>query len=241
MPHTDKAPIRRISILTIFPEAFTSFLASPVIKRAIDRGILQIEIVDIKAYAGGSFRHIDDSPYGGGPGMILKCDPVLRALQAAKEAGRAASAEDAHIVLFSPAGQAYTQKKAGSYLQVQHLILICGHYEGYDARIEEFVDEIISVGDYVLTGGELPAMIVTDSVVRLLPGVLRREATEDETFTNGLLEYPQYTHPADYEGMKVPEVLLSGNHEKIREWREQQSIERTRALRPDLWESYPHK
>ncbi len=219
----------KISILTIFPESFESFLRAPVIKRAIDRSIAQIDIVDIKKFAGGSFRHIDDSPYGGGPGMILRCGPVLDALESVRT-------KDSYVAIFTPAGTTYKQEKAVEYSHKRHVILICGHYEGYDARIENFVDEKISVGDYVLTGGELPAMTVTDSIVRLLPGVLRKAATEVESFTDGLLEYDQYTMPADYKGMKVPEVLLSGNHEKIRQWRQENSLKKTCENRRDLWE-----
>lgn len=221
----------RISILTMFPESFDSFLATPVVKRAIDRKIAQIDIVDIKSFAGGSFRHIDDSPYGGGPGMILKCGPVLDALDSVRT-------KESHVAIFSPTGEAYTQEKAVAYAQLKHIVLICGHYEGYDARIENFVDETISVGDYVLTGGELPSMIVTDSIVRLLHGVLRRAATAEESFTSGLLEYDQYTMPAEFRGLKVPEVLLSGNHERIRKWRLAQSLKKTYEKRKDLWDKH---
>lgn len=221
----------KLSILTIFPELFESFLASPIIKRAQEKGVAQIEIVDIKNFSGGSFRHIDDSPFGGGVGMIMRCGPILDALESVKSDGSLS-------LLFSPKGRRYEQSVAREYSRREHIIMICGHYEGVDARVEKHVDELVSVGDYVLTGGELPAMTVVDSVVRLLDGVLRDGSADDESHENGLLEYPQYTRPADYKGERVPEVLLSGHDRNISDWRRQQSLLITRENRPDMFEKY---
>ena len=222
-----------ISILTMFPELFGSSLRAPVIARQIASGDLVVELFDIKEFAGGSFRHIDDSPYGGGAGMILRCQPVLDALAAAK----AAHPDAAHrTVILAPVGQVYRQRDARRLAELDHLILICGHYEGMDARIYDYADEILSIGDYILTGGEIPALVLVDSVTRLLGGALRAESTAEESFENGLLEYPQYTRPAVYDGKAVPEVLLSGNHEAIRKWRRDQSLALTRRVRPDLLE-----
>ena len=218
-----------ITILTIFPESFDSFLKGPVVARALEKGLVTIDIVDIKDYAHGSFRHIDDSPFGGGAGMVLRCQPVLDALK---------TVGDAHIAALTPAGVPYTQQKAHEYAALDHLVLLCGHYEGMDARILKHVDEEVSVGDYILTGGELPAMTIADSIVRLLPGALRQASTEDESFEDGLLEYPQYTQPREFEGETVPDVLLSGNHEAIRRWRRKESLRMTRERRPDLLERY---
>lgn len=217
----------KITVLTIFPDLFSGFLSFPVVKRVMDREIAGISIVDIKDYADGSFRHIDDSPYGGGAGMILKCEPVFRALRASRSPA-------SHVIAFTPAGTPYTQKRAHELAQMDDLILICGHYEGMDERIYSQVDEQISMGDYILTGGELPAMTVIDSIVRLMDGALRKESTQEESFEQGILEYPQYTKPADFEGMKVPDVLLSGNHGKIEAWKKKEALRRTLHMRPDL-------
>ena len=215
------------------PELFGSFLQSPVIARSIKNGELEVEIVDIRDYAPGSFRHIDDSPFGGGAGMVMRCQPVLDALSACRD-----SEVMSHTVLLSPAGLPFVQKKAHDFSKLSHLILLCGHYEGMDARIEPHADELVSIGDYILTGGELAAQVIIDSVARLLPGSLRRESTEEESFEDGLLEYPQYTQPAVYEGEAVPDVLRSGDHERIRRWRLQQSLVRTREMRPDLFKAH---
>ena len=222
-----------ISVLTIMPELFGSFLQAPVIARAIRNGTLEVEIIDIREYAPGSFRHIDDSPFGGGAGMVMRCQPVLDALRACRKDGL-----KTHSLILSPAGTPYTQKKAHELSDSEHLVLICGHYEGLDARIYPHADEQISIGDYVLTGGELAAQVIIDSVARLLPGSLRDESTREESFENGLLEYPQYTQPAVYEDEAVPDVLRSGDHEKIRKWRLQQSLLLTRKMRPDLFEAH---
>ena len=227
----------RISILTMCPEMFGDFLSSHVVKRAEKLGTGRVRIYDIRDYAGGSFRHTDDSPFGGGRGLILRMGPVLAAMEAAErdaaEEGQAGQTLRAALV---PAGLPYDQKRAHALAACGHLILICGHYEGMDARIYDHVDLRLSIGDYILTGGEIPAMAVADSVLRLLPGILRDGSPEEESFENGLLEYPQYTQPADYEGERVPEVLLSGNHAKIRAFRLRESLRETLALRPDLLE-----
>ena len=202
----------------------------PVIKRATDRNLMTLSVVDIKEYAGGSFRHIDDSPCGGGPGMILRIDTLMRALDSVRK-------ENSHVVLFSPKGEVYSQKKAREYSRKEHIILVCGHYEGVDRRFEDHVDEMVSVGDYILTGGELPAMTVVDSVPRLL-GTIRKGAEDSESHENGLLEYPQYTKPVDWNGEKVPEILLSGNHGAIEKWRRIEAIKDTRRFRPDMFEKY---
>lgn len=222
----------KISILTMFPEMLDSLKNSPIIQHAQRDGILELEIVDIKEFADGSFRHIDDSPYGGGPGMILRCEPVLKALHSVETEG-------AHVVIPLPIGATYTEEKAHAYTKLEHLILIAGHYEGLDARVLRYADEFISLGDYVISGGEYACMILVDSVVRLLDGVIKKKSTEDESFENGLLEYPQYTRPVEYEGMKVPDVLLSGNHEKIAEWKKKKALELTYHCRKDLLDTYP--
>ena len=226
--HTDMI---RISILTMFPELFGDFQRAPVIQRALKKEAAVLNIVDIRAFAGGSFRHIDDSPFGGGPGMVMRCQPVLDALRAVKKELPAGGLVTAAL---SPAGAVFSQKTAHRYAGLGHLILICGHYEGMDERIFRHVDEEVSIGDFILTGGELAAMAVADAVIRLLPGAIRAESTGEESFENGLLEYPQYTQPAVYEGESVPDVLLSGNHEKIRKWRLRESLRKTFLKRPDL-------
>ena len=231
----------KITFLTIFPQLFDSFLASPIPQRAIKKGVLEIDVVDIKDYSPGSFRHIDDSPFGGGPGMVMRCQPVLDALRAVKKEQPAGTvdkpASRAEVTAaLSPAGAVFTQKTAHRFADLDHLILLCGHYEGMDERIYRHVDEEVSIGDFILTGGELAAMAVADAVIRLLPGAIRSESTGEESFENGLLEYPQYTQPAVYDGESVPDVLLSGNHEKIRKWRLKESLRKTLLRRPDLLE-----
>ena len=224
----------KITILTMFPQLFDSFREGPVVQRAIRKGSLELSVVDIKEFAPGSFRHIDDSPFGGGAGMVMRCQPVLDALRSVR--GSAESFQNTIVAALSPAGRQFTQKQAHRLSELDHLILICGHYEGMDERIYRHVDEEISIGDYVLTGGEIAAMAVSDAVIRLLPGALRSESTSEESFENGLLEYPQYTQPAVCEGEAVPEVLLSGNHARIRRWRLQESLRRPMERRPDLLE-----
>ena len=221
----------RISILTIFPEVFESFMKMPLVKRAVEKGIATINVVDIKPYAGGSFRHIDDSPAGGGPGMILKVDTTMRAVEANRT-------EKSRVILLSPKGEVFSQKKARELSKQEDIVLICGHYEGVDRRVENHVDEMISIGDYVLSGGEIAAEVIVDSIVRLLDGIIRDGATEEESHENILLEYPQYTKPVDYKGEKIPDILLSGNHGAIEKWRHLEALKDTKRLRPDLFEKY---
>ncbi len=222
--------VMKISILTIAPEEFDGFLSSHVVKRAVDVGALHIEIVDVRDFADGSFRHVDEKPYGGGGGMILRCEPVLRCL----EAVRKGTEGEALSVALTPRGEVFTQNVAKELAGVEHLILVCGHFEGMDERIYHHMDREISIGDYIMTGGELPAQVIVNAVIRLLPGVLRAGRAEEESFENGLLEYPQYTKPAEYNGEKVPDVLLSGDHEAVRRWREEAARELTRDRRPGL-------
>ena len=217
----------KISLLTICPEQFDSFIKTPLIARNISSGLLQLEVIDIRDFAPGSFRKVDDSPYGGGPGMIMRCQPIYDALKEIRTA-------DSHVIIMAPRGTPYKQETAHLLAEYKHLIIICGHYEGIDERVYETADEIISIGDYILTGGELPAMVVCDSLMRLIEGSMKKESTIEESFEDGLLEYPQYTRPADYNGMKVPEILLSGNREKIAEWRKEKAQELTEKNRPDL-------
>ncbi len=223
--------IMNITVLTIFPEVFESFLAMPLIKRAIEKGIATVDIVDIKPYAGGSFRHIDDSPAGGGKGMIMKVDTTMRAVEANKRG-------NSRVILLSPKGQVYSQKKARELSLENDIVLICGHYEGVDRRVENHVDDMISIGDYVLSGGEMAAEVIVDSIVRLLDGVIRSGATVDESHENILLEYPQYTKPVDYMGERIPDILLSGNHGAIEAWRHIEALKDTKRLRPDLFSKY---
>lgn len=217
----------KFSVISMFPELFDAFVKEPDIKRSIASGRVNIEYLDLKEMVPGSFRHIDDSPYGGGAGMLIRCEPVVNAIRSVK-------VEGARVILLSPEGQPYTQKKAHELAELVHVVLICGHYEGFDARIDHYIDEKISVGDYILTGGELPAMTVMNSVIRLLDGTIRKESTKEESFEDGLLEYPQYTHPKVFEGYAVPNVLLSGNHEAIKQWHQEQALKRTKEIRSDL-------
>ncbi len=205
-----------------------------IVKRAQDKHLIDIHLVDIRAFAEDTYKSVDDHPYGGGQGMILRVDVIDRALQ---HVTRNALGVNKRIVLLDPQGTPYAQTKAQQLSRLDHLILLCGHYEGVDERVRDLVDEEISVGDYVLTGGEIPAMVVVDSVVRLVPGVLASEAaSKDESFSgpSGILEYPQYTRPPSYKSMNVPQVLLSGDHQKIAAWREHQAKAKTKARRPDL-------
>lgn len=221
----------RITVLTLFPEMFAGVLQTSIVGRAREKGIVEIDFVQIRDFARDRYRHVDDSPFGGGAGMVMKCQPVLDALASVRT-------EKSHTVIMSPAGTKYSQKKAHEFAAMEHLILLCGHYEGLDARITAHADEEISLGDYVLTGGELASMVIIDSVTRLLKGAIREDSAAEESHENGLLEYPQYTQPADYEGEKVPAVLVSGNHARIREWRIAKSLLLTKERRPDLYEAH---
>ncbi len=222
----------KITILTLFPDMFAGPFDASIIKRAKEKGIVDISLVNIRDFAQDRYKTVDDHPYGGGVGMILRVDVVDRALQNAKCQMTNAKCK---TILLDPQGIPYTQAKARELSTFDHLIFICGHYEGVDERIRSLVDEEISIGDYVLTGGEIPAMVIVDSVVRLLPGTLTKpHATIDESFSENVLEYPQYTRPEEYKDRKVPDVLLSGNHKEIEKWKKEQSRKRTRTRRPDL-------
>ncbi|WP_141236815.1 tRNA (guanosine(37)-N1)-methyltransferase TrmD [Bacillus sp. FJAT-42315] len=227
-----------IDVLSLFPEMFEGVFHSSMLKKASEKGKVQYNVVNFREFAEGKHHTVDDYPYGGGAGMVLKPQPVFDAVAHLKEQ---ASSSQPRIILMCPQGERYTQQKAEELAKEEHLIFICGHYEGYDERIrEQLVTDEISIGDYVLTGGELGAMVVVDSVVRLLPDVLGNEDSPVlDSFSSGLLEHPQYTRPADFRGFKVPDVLLSGNHRLIDEWRDQQSLRRTWERRPDLLEKYP--
>ncbi|MFD1387955.1 tRNA (guanosine(37)-N1)-methyltransferase TrmD [Oceanobacillus sp. FSL W7-1293] len=226
-----------IDILTLFPEMFYGVMESSILKKAADKDQFSYQLVDFRHYSTQKHKKVDDYPYGGGAGMVLTPQPVFDAVEAVKKE----RASRPRVVLMCPQGEPYTQKKAEELAQEEHLIFICGHYEGYDERIREhLVTDEISIGDYVLTGGELGAMVVVDSIVRLLPEALGNEASaKQDSFSTGLLEHPHYTRPADFRGMKAPEVLLSGNHANIEAWRRKESLRRTAERRPDLLENQP--
>lgn len=219
----------KIDILTLFPEMFNGFKESSIIKRAINKGLVEINIINFRDYSKLNNKQVDDAPYGGGAGMVLMCDPIVRAIEDLRS-------NDSLVILLCPQGKIFNQSKVKELSEYKHLIIICGHYEGFDERIREFVDLELSVGDYILTGGELPAMIITDAVTRLLPGVINVESFINDSFNDNLLDYPTYTRPEVYRGLKVPDVLLSGNHAKIKEFRESQRYKRTKERRPDLLE-----
>jgi len=221
----------KIDILTLFPKMFEGFLSESIIKRAINNNQVEINVIDFRKYSLLKNNQVDDTPYGGGAGMVLMCEPVVRAIEDIKT-------QDSLVILTCPQGKVYNENEENELKRYKHLIIVCGHYEGYDERIREFVDLEISIGDYVLTGGEIPAMAITDSVVRLLDGVINKESFIEDSFTDNLLDYPTYTKPADFRGLKVPEVLLSGNHAKINEYRRSEQIKRTKIRRPDLMEKY---
>ena len=220
----------RIDYLTLFPEMFEGVLNHSILQRAQDKGMLAVNTVNFRDYAENKHNQVDDYPFGGGQGMVLKPEPIFNALESLQQTA------ETRVVLMCPQGEPFTQEKAQELSEAEHLVFICGHYEGYDERIREhLVTDEISIGDYVLTGGELPAMTMTDAIVRLIPGVLgNQQSHEDDSFQDGLLEFPQYTRPREYRGMNVPEVLLSGNHARIDAWRREQKLLRTYRNRPDL-------
>ena len=217
----------QIDILTLFPNMFDGFLNESIMKRAISKNLVKINIIDFRKYSPLPNNQVDAPPYGGGAGMLLRCEPIFLCLDEIKK-------ENSHVILLSPEGKTFNQKVALNLKEYEHLILICGHYEGFDERIKTLVDEIISIGDFVLTGGEIPAMAISDAIIRLLPNVINEESLKNESFNNNLLDYPQYTKPAEYRGLKVPEVLLSGHHKNIDDYRCQEQINKTKKLRPDL-------
>ncbi|MCU6707079.1 tRNA (guanosine(37)-N1)-methyltransferase TrmD [Paenibacillus sp. J5C_2022] len=222
----------RIDVLTLFPEMFEGVLNASILGKARQKGIVALEAVNFREYSESKHKTVDDYPYGGGGGMVLKPEPVFSAVEDLQEKSKTAP----RVVLMCPQGEPFTQRKAEELAGEQHLVLICGHYEGYDERIREhLVTDELSIGDYVLTGGEIPAMAVIDSVVRLLPGVLGNESSAvTDSYSTGLLEHPHYTRPPEFRGWSVPEVLLSGHHENIERWRREQSLMRTLSRRPDL-------
>lgn len=219
----------KIDILTIFPEMFTGFLNTSIIKRAIDNKKVIINIHDIRKYSKDKHKKVDDYSFGGGRGMVLMPQPIFDAVEDLKS-------EKCKIILMTPQGITYSQKKAYELSKEKHIIIICGHYEGFDERIRTLADIEISIGDYVLTGGELPSMVITDSITRLLDGVIEKESHINDSFNNNLLDYPVYTKPVDFRGMKVPEVLLSGHHANIKKYREEEALKKTKERRPDLLE-----
>ena len=217
----------RIDILTLFPDMFKGFLEESIIKRAIEKKQVQINIINFRDYSKDPHKKVDDTPFGGGAGMVLTCQPIYDCIADIKT-------PDSYVILLTPSGKTYNQKMAEELKNVKHLIIICGHYEGFDDRIKLVADSEVSIGDYVLTGGELASMVITDSVTRLLDGVITKDSLEDESFNNNLLDYPVYTKPRDFRGLKVPDVLLSGDHKKIDEYRKSEQIRLTKEKREDL-------
>ncbi len=217
----------RIDILTLFEDMFTGFLNESIIKRAIDKKLVEVNIINFRKYSSDPHQKVDDTPYGGGAGMVLMIEPIYNAIMDLKK-------EDTKIILLTPDGKTYNQNMAKDFTKYKHLIIICGHYEGFDDRIRSLVDFEVSIGDYILTGGEIPAMAVSDSIIRLIDGVINKESLKDESFNNNLLDYPTYTKPRQFKGMEVPEVLLSGNHQQIEEYRRQEQLKKTSQKRKDL-------
>ena len=219
----------KIDILTLFPEMFREFTKESIIKRAIENNLVEVNIINFRKYSKENNNKVDDTPYGGGSGMVLMCQPIYDAIEDIKT-------ENSKVIMLTPDGITYKQNLAYDLSKEKHLILLCGHYEGFDERIRNIVDLEISIGDFVLTGGEIPAMAVADSIIRLIPGVITEESHLNDSFNNNLLDYETYTKPSDFRGMKVPEVLLSGNHQKIDEFRKESSYNRTKERRTDLLE-----
>lgn len=228
----------KISILTLFPKMFDGFLNESIIKRAIEKKQVEIEIINFRDYSTSNNYQVDDTPYGGGAGMVLMCQPIFDCIESIKT-------NDSLVIMMTPDGMTYNQKIAKELTKQKHIIILCGHYEGFDERIKSIVDIEISIGDFILTGGEIPAMAITDSITRLLSGVINEESLINESFEDDLLDYPVYTKPANFRGLKVPDVLLSGNHKKIDEWRKEARIEKTKSKRIDImgekYESSTHK
>lgn len=225
----------RIDVLTLFPEMFEGVFGASILGKARDKGIVELNAVNFREYSTNKHKTVDDYPFGGGGGMVLKPEPIFSAVEDLNKS----EASKPRVILMCPQGETFTQKKAEELAREEHLVFICGHYEGYDERIRNYlVTDELSIGDYVLTGGELPAMVIIDSVVRLLPGTLGNERSAvTDSFSTGLLEYPQYTRPAKFRDWDVPDVLISGHHENIEKWRRRQSLERTWERRPDLLEA----
>ena len=221
----------KISILTLFPEMFDAVLNQSILKRARDKGLYDIEIINIRDFSKDKYHHVDDTPYGGGAGMLLQIEPIDLALQSVRS-------DNSFVLLTSPKAKPFNQLKAREYANKEHIVIICGHYEGFDARVETLVDDRLSLGDFILTGGELAAMVVVDSVVRLLNDAISKDSLDVESFDNNLLEYPQYTKPPVYKGMKVPDVLLSGHHKNIQRYRLKEALKDTLRYRSDLLKNH---
>lgn len=217
----------KIDILTLFPEMFDGFLNTSIIKRARDNGYVDIKVHNFRDYSLDKHKRVDDYPYGGGAGMVLMCEPIFRAIEDLRT-------DDSIVIMMSPSGNVFKQEVAFDLSKKKHLIFLCGHYEGFDERIRTIVDMELSIGDYVLTGGEVPAMVITDAITRLIPGVISSESLDSESFNDGLLDYPNYTKPAVFRGMKVPDVLLSGHHKNIEKYRQEEQIKKTNEIRSDL-------
>lgn len=221
----------KISVITLFPEMFLSPFNESIIKRAIEKKLIELEFIDFREFGIGKHRLVDDTPYGGGMGMVLRVDVLHKAIEKTKI--KSLNTKEQKVILLTAHGKTFNQKRAKSLSKLKHLILICGHYEGFDERIKKYIDEEVSIGDFILTGGEIPAMLIIDSVSRLIKGVISKGSSETESFSP-FLEYPQYTKPREYDEQKVPDVLLSGNHPKINKWRNEKSLKITQKLRPDL-------
>lgn len=230
----------KINVMTLFPEIFNSYIGESMMKKAVDNNILAVNIYNIRDFSENKHKKVDDYPFGGGAGMVMTPQPILSTYRHIIEENKL---EKPRVIYLSPKGKTFTQDMAKSLSKEDNLIFLCGHYEGIDQRvIDMIVTDELSIGDYVLTGGELPALVMIDSISRLIPGVLNKsESYEDETFEGDLLEYPQYTRPREYDGHKVPDVILSGNHQKIDQWRKEESEKLTKERRPDLWTSYIEK
>jgi len=221
----------RITILTLFPQMFDGFLTNSIIKRAIAKEAVELKIIDIRTFTNDKYGRVDSAPVGGGAGLIMKCQPIIDCLKSILK-------PNSHVVLLSPRGKALNQSKVRYFSEnKEDLIIICGHYEGIDERVNQYVDELISIGDFILTGGEIGAMVLSDAIIRLLDGVIANESIVEESFENDLLEYPQYTEPFDFEGIKIPDILYSGNHQAISKWRRKQSLILTKKYRPDLFKN----
>ena len=221
----------KITILTIFPEMFDGFLSNSIIKRAIAKNIVEVKLVNIRDYTKDKYHRVDSAPIGGGAGLIMKCQPIVDAINAN-------STKSSYKIILSPRGKTFNQAKAKELSKLDDIILLCGHYEGIDERVNKYVDEEISIGDYVLTGGEIGAMAISDAIIRLLDGAIADESTKVESFDDDLLEYPQYTEPFDFNGDKVPDILYSGNHTAINKWRRKEALNLTKEKRPDLFEKH---
>lgn len=224
----------KVTILTLFDEIYPNFINSSIIKRAIDKKLVEIEIINFRTFSLDKHKKVDDYQIGGGPGMVIKLQPIVDAITHYKQ-------PSSKVILTSPSGKVLNQELLKSFSTMSHIILIAGHYEGFDARLENYIDDAVSIGDFVLTGGELPSMVILDGIIRLIPGVINIDSLDSESFNNNLLDYPAFTKPVDYNGYKVPEVLLSGDHAKINKYRHNEQIKLTKNKRPDLYKKFLKK